>query len=678
MIFEQGDFSSRVAGKSAARFGRGPVCDRRAGSSKTRGVVSAECETSFGSGCGYAGGAEAEFCSGALAAAPCGRLRGWTRVREGEADLRQGWAILSTDNKRMRPRGQGGTISVGARGGGFRRAIAERFRHVKRMKILEGSSAVSRQEKRFIRLIRDGSLAQEEAYTMKVSPEVIEIGASQDVGFARALVELEHRMAERGAPYLAATAETNSPSFSPRYVFSYMSLLTDVLGQDQVDPFPDGYLNELFHQDADGIWVYTLLQDLVPSPVFPEIPSTGSTERLKRLRDLVNRAAKHGLKVYIYLNEPRAQPLAFFSKHPDLKGHVEGNTAALCTSTEAVQKHLRLSFEKVFREVPGLGGVFVITASENLANCYSHTAAPGCARCSKRPGAEVIAESIRCMAEGVWAADPKAKFIVWDWSWHSVLGEAAPEQIIAKLPRGVALMADFERGTQINRGGLAVKVEEYSISVVGPSPRAKVRSEQAKKYGFDYLAKIQLSTTWECGTVPFIPVPNLLARKAKAMADVGVQGTMATWTIGSYPSPNTEAFAIRNWNPAFTEKEILERIALRRYGAASVAEAVAGWTKLSDAFAEEYPFPLAPYAGPLQQGPSIPLYRHDIPTPYGKATLLNCKDDWQHWSPPYPPDMMTKLLRHLCDRWDEGVGDLRSACAKAAPCGELLQSRTSG
>ena len=503
------------------------------------------------------------------------------------------------------------------------------------------------------------------AYKLSVEQNSISISGSSDEALSRAFVELERRMAERGGPFLSRTVETNTPSFTPRYVSSYFSLMTDVLGQDLIDPFPDGYLNQIYHQDADGIWVYALLEDLVPSTEFPEIGTPGNAERLQRLRKLVDRAAKRGLKVFIYLNEPRDQPLSFFEKYPDVKGHVEGGRAMLCTSTARVQKHLHGAFEKLFREVPGLGGVFVITASENWTNCYSRTRNTNCPRCSKRPPADVIAEVIRSMAEGAWAADPKAKFIVWDWSWHSVLGEEAPEQIIAKLPKGVGLMADFERGTHITRGGIPMNVEEYSISIIGPSPRAKSRSEQAKQFGFDYLAKIQLSTTWECGTVPFIPVPNLLARKAQALRDVGTSGLMETWTIGSYPSPNTEAFAVQQWNPQLSEAQVLQRVAAKRYGSDAAGDVVRGWTKLSNAFTEEYPFPSSPYAGPLQHGPSLPWYRRDIPPPYGNVTLFNCKDDWRRWTAPYPQDVMAKLLRHLCERWDEGLADLRAAEKRA-------------
>ncbi|MDB6028640.1 MAG: hypothetical protein JWM68_4863 [Verrucomicrobiales bacterium] len=589
-----------------------------------------------------------------------------TKPQKGEADLRRGW-----------------TISIPNGAGEIIKSAAEDFslycREIQRCSAMKTGSSVA--NKKVIQL-STGPIDHKsaEAYLLNISEDNISITAKSELGVARALVELERRMGERGGPFLKPVSETKAPTFSPRYVYSYFSLLTDVLGQDIVEAHPDGYLNELFHQDADGIWVYTLLEDLVPSPVFPEINKPTSAARLARLRDLVNRAAKRGLKVYIYLNEPRAQLPSFFEKHPDVKGQPEGNYAALCTSTEAVQKHLRSSFEKVFREVPGLGGVFVITASENLSNCYSHhyRNQVTCPRCSKRSSADVIAEAIRCMSEGVWAADPKAKFIVWDWSWHSVLGEEVPEKIISQLPKGVGLMADFERGTQIVRGGIPMNVEEYSISVVGPTPRAKIRSAQAKQFGYDYLAKIQLSTTWECGTVPFIPVPNLLWKKAEALESVDTSGVMATWTIGSYPSPNTEAFAVRNWNSKLSEADGLHRIAARRYGESAADDAVRGWTKMSAAFSEEFPFSVSPYAGPLQHGPCLPWYPSDIPGGYGRTTLFNCKDDWRHWTAPYPQDVMMKLLRHLCVRWDEGLEDLRKAAAKAPPERRPLAERDLG
>lgn len=619
-----------------------------------------------------------------------------TKPKTGDADLRSGWRLQTPT--------QPGIVLQNAVAD-----FADYCRNIQRVKKLT-VTAEARSSRNVLRLEIGNLPGPEEAYNLSIKADAIEIRSVTELGLSRGLIELERRMAERGGPFLAPASETNAPAFATRYISSYFSLLTDVLGQDLVDPFPDGYLNELKHQDAEGVWIYTLLSDLVPSPVFDglgaglrraevsdgAVPTTGavgrsevesrstsatqagSEARLKRLRTIVDRAAKHGLKVYLYLNEPRAQFLPFFGKYPDVKGQPEGHTAALCTSTEAVQRHLRGSCERLFRAVPGLGGVFVITASENLSNCYSHTRKTACERCAKRSPADVIAESIRCLAEGVWAADPKAKFIVWDWSWHSVLGEDAPEEIIARLPKGVALMADFERGMRIERGGIPMTVDEYSISIVGPSPRARLRGEQARRFGGDYFAKIQLSTTWECGTVPFIPVPALLARKATAMREAGVTGVMATWTLGSYPSPNTEAFAVQLWNPQLSEDAVLRRVAARRYGADAVESTVRGWTKLSNAFSEEFPYTADMYAGPLQHGPSLPLYRRDLPPPFGRASLLNSKDDYRNWAPPYGPEKMATLLRHLCDRWDDGMKDLKEAARKTAGPRRRLAERDLG
>src|SRR5262249_25500290 len=115
-------------------------------------------------------------------------------------------------------------------------------------------------------------------------------------------------------------------------------------------------------------------------------------ERLENLRKLVARARRYGIGVYLYLNEPRAMPLAFFEQHPELRGVTEGDFAALCTSTPAVQEFLVEGLASVFRAVPDLAGVFTITASENLTNCWSHGRGEACPRCRERSPAAVIAE----------------------------------------------------------------------------------------------------------------------------------------------------------------------------------------------------------------------------------------------------------------------------------------------
>ena len=59
------------------------------------------------------------------------------------------------------------------------------------------------------------------------------------------------------------------------------------------------------------------------------------------MKALTERMAKFGLKLYLYLNEPRSMPISFFEKHPGLKGAVHGDYASLCTSVPEVQRYIK-------------------------------------------------------------------------------------------------------------------------------------------------------------------------------------------------------------------------------------------------------------------------------------------------------------------------------------------------
>jgi hypothetical protein len=144
------------------------------------------------------------------------------------------------------------------------------------------------------------------------------------------------------------------------------------------------------------------------------------------------------------------------------------------------------------------------------------------------------------------------------------------------------------------------------------------------------------------------------------MRDIGVRGAMETWTIGSFPSPNTEAFAVTQWNPALSEEQILRYVAERRYGPEAAAAVAKAWTIMSDAFAQ-FPYSSSPYAGPLQHGPSLPWYPHPLPRPFGHVTLFNPKDDWRNWTPPYSQELMAKLLRQLSGEWEQGMAVWKQA-----------------
>ncbi|WP_298714336.1 hypothetical protein, partial [uncultured Chitinophaga sp.] len=284
-------------------------------------------------------------------------------------------------------------------------------------------------------------------------------------GMPRESEPLFHFIGELSAPR-PDIPDVPSGGFSPRLGYSYFALYGDPLLDASSDPYPDHYLARLAACGMDSVWIHIVLHKLVPFP-WDASQSVGHEKRLRNLRKLVARAAKQGVKIILYLNEPRTWPASFFAKHPRLKGADAGGAASLCTSHPEVQAYLRNGVAAITAAVPGLGGFFSITASENRTNCWSHGQGAACPRCGPRGAAAVIAELNHQYAKGIrkgmeqqeeGVAAPQ--LIVWDWGWRPGWGE----QIIAGLPKEAMLMSVSEWDVQIERGGVKSSIGEYSIS----------------------------------------------------------------------------------------------------------------------------------------------------------------------------------------------------------------------
>jgi len=433
-------------------------------------------------------------------------------------------------------------------------------------------------------------------------------------------------------PEDAGVQRGGTSAFSPRYCYSYFALYGDPLLDPTLDPFPDGYLARLAASGVDGVWLQAVLTRLAPFP-WDARQSERFDARLKNLGLLVERARRHGVGVYLYLNEPRSCPVGFFATRTSLKGVAEGDFAALCTSVPEVREYLASAVESICRAVPGLAGFFTITGSENLSNCWSHGNGKGCPRCGKRAPADVISELNTTFYEGIRRAGNGQKLIAWDWGWQ----DDWAEKIIAQLPRGVSFMSVSEWGMPIKRGGVATAIGEYSISTVGPGERARRRWEQARDRGLRTIAKVQCGNTWELSAVPYIPAVANVARHAANLRGLGVSGLMLGWTLGGYPSPNLEVVAELGSAPAqgggAEPQTAMLRVAERRFGKALAPKVVEAWREYSEAFSE-FPFNgSVVYNAPMQVGPANPLWGE--PTGYGASMVGFPYDDLEAWRAVY-------------------------------------------
>ncbi len=440
--------------------------------------------------------------------------------------------------------------------------------------------------------------------------------------------------------------------FHPRYCYSYFALYGDPLLEPDCDPYPDGYLARLRQAGVDGVWMQAVLHKLSPFPWDPS-RSARHEERIRNLQKFAARARKQGMGIYLYLNEPRSMPLSFYAQHPGLRGVTEGDFAAMCTSVPEVRSWIRQSVASICRAVPDLAGFFTISGSENLSNCWSHGAGAACPRCAKRGAAEVIAEFHRDLQQGIEEGGSTARLIAWDWGWQ----DSWVPGIIDRLPSKVSLMSVSEWSIPIVRGGVASAVGEYSISTIGPGPRATEHWRLAKKRGLQTFAKIQAGNTWELSAVPYIPALANVAQHGARLRDTQLDGIMLGWTLGGYPSPNLEIIQELGASKSLTPEEAMLRVAQRRFGRDLAPAAVKAWTTCSTAFSE-FPFhPGLVYNAPMQYGPSNLLW--EKPTGY-RATMVGFPyDDLDGWRQVYPPDVFIGQFEKVANGFTDALALLR-------------------
>ncbi len=465
-----------------------------------------------------------------------------------------------------------------------------------------------------------------------------------------------------GAPTGAVVkTAASSPDESLRYIYSYFAVYGDPLSDPTLDPFPDGLLQRLSNLGVNGVWLHVVLRDLAPGgKAFPEF-GVGCEKRLATLRTLVERAKKYGVGIYLYMNEPRMMPLDFFKVEgrADMAGVQEGNFRAMCTSHPAVRQWMGDALTYVFQQVPDLGGVFTITASENLTNCASHYQWKSCPHCKNRSDAEILADVNTIIEQGVHRGNPKAKVLVWDWGWR---GNADASDIIAKLPKSTWLMSVSEWDLPLDRGGIKTAVGEYSLSAVGPGPRALRHWKAAKQAGLKTAAKMQLNNTWEFSSVPYLPVMNLVAEHCHNLASAGVDGMMLSWSLGGYPSPNLEIAARFLAKPTPSIDQVLDSVAAERYGAEGGPLARKAWEAFSTAF-RQFPYSCGLYTNPVQMGPANPLYR--VKTNYGATMVGIPYDDVTAWRGAYPVEIFAGQYEKVAQGWQAGIPLLKEAAAKA-------------
>ena len=457
-----------------------------------------------------------------------------------------------------------------------------------------------------VRFICDGSM-EYESYRISVSADGCTVISGDTEGARRAIIYLEDEMTAREGPLLPL-GEINRRAFvKARITRGFFSPTNrppkygDEL-LDDIDYYPDEYLNRLAHSGTNGLWIYTSFRALVKTKYFDDDPRE-IEKRLEKLTRVVAKCKRYGVGVYIFAIEPMGL----------LDGELEGRESFLgakkrfrfhpiCLRSEVAKSYIIEATEKLFSSVPDLAGYIDITAGERPTNCASGANFRTCPRCRKYSRGENLAYACDVIREGIRRANTGAKFISWTYG-HRYWDNSDINEYSEKLPHDIIMMQNFEdRGynRQLDRDRVAF---DYWLSYPGPSELFTETAKMTAAHGNELWAKMQICTSHELATVPYIPAPGLVFDKYRAARELGVTGVMECWYFGNYPSVMSRASGELSFRDNLTDKdEFLRDFAARVYGK-SAAEAISSaWREFEEGY-KNYPTNIMfSYYGPMHDG----------------------------------------------------------------------------
>lgn len=511
---------------------------------------------------------------------------------------------------------------------------------------------------------------QGESFRMKVAGEGVTLEAGTLEGARRALYYFEEALTSSPGAYLPFGVTEKNCWLKNRISRCFFGPIKrppfnrDEL-MDEIDYYPEPYLDRLAQEGVNGLWLTVVFREICKTSFLPEDPN--GEKRREKLRKSVEKCRKFGIKLWVFAIEPAAwspvNPLP--SSIP--AGPERGEMRPFCPDSKDAEKYLYESTNSLFREVPHLGGLLLISHGERMTSCLSccSPAAPfqqPCGDKCKLSVGEIFAKLLKPMRRGMLDANKEADMISWLYQPYPQQVDSWIYQFPAELTEDITLAYNFESGCNKEQLGKVRTGGDYWLSCVGPAERFGRMAEAARgKCGF--AAKLQVGCSHEVATIPFVPVPGLLYRKYKEMRRCNVTSVIQCWYFGNYPGTmNRAACALAYEDFQSNELTFLKKLAASEWGA-HAGEMAEVWQALSRAY-EKYPLGYEfQYYGPAHDGAVWPLHL--------KSVLRKLP---RTWKPDYEPagdavgeflnnfDLgeIVVLTRQLADEWNIAWEKLRN------------------
>lgn len=515
-----------------------------------------------------------------------------------------------------------------------------------------------------VRTVFAAGLAQE-SYRITVTEQECRVEAGDTEGIRRAFYFLEDEMHRREGSFLPLGTIQRNALIRTRISRGFLNPHYDGVNQgelqDDTQYYSDDYLNRLAHDGVNGIWLQERFRAILPSEIFKGY-GQGGEERLRRLNDLIVRCARYGIKVWLECIEPASSyDNPELLEYPEVIGQDFGVGKAFCTSTDIGRAYIRESTRKLFELVPGLAGLVNITVGEAVSSCASvESLELECPRC-KALGltkAQILADCEQQLIDGMRAVNPKAELISWVYGIRSWKREDRQEYYRIRSGDS-ACMANFEDfGTQIQAGKERLAVD-YWLSYTGPGQLFRDATEIAEARKTPLFAKLQVCSSHEVSSVPYVPVPGILYDKYQYILEHGIQGVMYCWFFGNYPSMMSKAAGELAFTPRWETKEAFLKYLAGIYWGQDAKDAVAAYRLFAEGYAN-YPISMSfEWHGPMTDAPTWPLHLEPVDLPVSRSYKLSNMVGCDRLGETFLQEFTYEEILFLCDamreKWQQGL-----------------------
>lgn len=398
------------------------------------------------------------------------------------------------------------------------------------------------------------ALKRSKDYEIVVKDRQVIICGYDAAGAMFGIYNLEARLTLREGPFLPKKLNTVRHSlYDTRMALSWMGWME----------WPDQLLSHLVHDGFDGIFA-----SVYANPNGDRTTALTSTDFYARLlyqvrsqdpaavKDLIRRSARFGIKVYTpiiwqYLGTPESEA------------------------------GLRKLVREIVQQFPEIRGYVLLTEG------FWYKAWGGGHGASKeylQEWAQNWGKAAAIVEEECHRIDPSIEILPWEYNIDfRPQNSDIKKYFIRQLPDKTIPLLTWENGKSFSIDNMKGYLRDYSLSQVGPAEVTGAQIEEANKRQMKVFSKVDTFTSWQYGTIPYLPCPYQWFDRYEALEKYGVKGTLESWSSGYKPNFMSRLRAWTCWSDCPSKGELLAFAASAIFGAEQQEMVMSAWDHFSKA-----------------------------------------------------------------------------------------------